>query len=222
MPETDSLTAHGTLIFRYGGSQKNNMNEMYEPSDLRSCMSPDETVIWSGTPAKKPFFLKTVFNFLLPVAIAWTCIDIPLIVGTLTSGEEGGFDWLMIPFMLLHMMPVWLYLFSILVLSRRYKNTAYLLTDRNLYISGGIFARNVDTLPLARLNALHTDIGLIEKKCGVGSIRIGDSVSTDARGHTDAPTIAMIADYDRVCKLIQSLQQERASDMAYPNSLRPE
>ena len=32
----------------------------------------------------------------------------------------------------------------------------------------------------------------------------------------------MIADYDRVCKLIQNLQQERASDMAYPNSLRPE
>ena len=76
--------------------------------ELKSMVGMDETILYEGKPDKKCFILESVFNPLLPVAIIWAVID----MGFLGFGMGGGMPMFMLPFMLFHMMPVWIYLFG--------------------------------------------------------------------------------------------------------------
>lgn len=188
---------------------------------LRDGMAADEKVIWEGKPDKKAFFLKAVFNFLLPISIVWGILDFSLLFSSV-SGDEGAENLIIVPFMLLHLMPVWIYLASVVLAFFRYRNTAYLLTDKNIYISGGVFAREVNVKPLSRLYELQTKVGLFEKLCHVGSVIIGDpGVGTAETGQiVSAVGIQSVPDYDELCRRIRSLQFNAASDMCYPNDKR--
>ena len=68
------------------------------------------------------------------------------------------------------MMPVWIYLGGILFTARRYKNTAYIVTDRAIYVSGGVFTKNIDTKPFAELSHINLHRGVFDQMFNVGDI----------------------------------------------------
>ena len=116
--------------------------------ELREMLNPNETVLYEGKPNKKCFIFESIFNPLLPVAIVWGIIDFGLLTGEVVGGINDG-DFVMIPFMLLHLFPVWLYLAGVIFSVKKYNNTEYVITDMAIYVSGGIFARNISTKSFA-------------------------------------------------------------------------
>ena len=50
---------------------------------------------------------------------------------------------IMIPFLLFHMMPVWIYLGGMIFTFRRFRNTYYIVSDHAVYVSGGTFTKNM-------------------------------------------------------------------------------
>ena len=191
--------------------------------DLTSRIGVGETVRWQGAPNKKAFILRSVLNPFLPVALLWAAIDIPFIVFLIGNGN--GFEWFMIPFFLLHLAPVWIYLFGVLFAAVRLNHTRYLVTDRAVYISGGVFTVNVEMKPVARLSNVTVRQGIIERRLGVGSVILDDGMTSypnNTARNRAVFAIAGIEEYNEVFRIIRDLQAEAYSDVMYPNALRPE
>ena len=99
--------------------------------------------------------------------------------------------------MLLHLMPVWIYLGGILFTARRYKNTAYIVTDRAIYVSGGVFTRTINTKPFAELSHIDLHRGVFDQMFNVGDV-IATSNQLTMNGKVTSINISSISDYIEV------------------------
>ena len=183
--------------------------------ELKSMVGMDETILYEGKPDKKCFIYESIFNPLLPIAIIWAIFD----MGFLGFGM-GSFQLFLVPFMLFHMMPVWIYLFGIIFSFRKYKNTYYIVTDHAIYISRGIFTMNLETKTFAELSRVNLHRGVWDQMFHVGDIQI----TTNQLTNKNTPAVICInsiANDSEVFQLIKKLQKDIYSDIMYPNDLRP-
>lgn len=184
--------------------------------ELKSMVGNDETVLYEGKPDKRCFLFESIFNPLLPVAIIWAVIDLGFL--GLASGE---FNFILTPFLLFHMMPVWIYLSGVIFSFRKYKNTYYIVTDHAVYISSGIFTMNLEAKTFAELSRVNLHRGVFDQMFHVGDIQI----TTNQLTRKNMPAILhinSIANYSEVYQLVKKLQKDIYSDIMYPNDLRPE
>lgn len=84
--------------------------------------------------------------------------------------DEKGILFFLIPFMLLHLMPVWIYLGGVLLTVKKYKNTYYIVTDSGIYISGGAFTKTYNHKPFAELSHVDLHRGIFDQMFNVGDI----------------------------------------------------
>ena len=183
--------------------------------ELKNMVGEDETVLYEGKPDKKCFIFESIFNPLLPIAIIWAVIDI----GFLGLGA-GGFQPILTPFMLLHMLPVWIYLFGVIFAFRKYRNTYYIVTDHGVYISSGVFTMNLEAKTFAELSRVNLHRGIFDQMFHVGDIQITTNQITK-KNMPAVLCISSIADYTEVYQLVKKLQKDIYSDTMYPNDLRP-
>lgn len=187
-------------------------------NELRSMIGTDETILYEGKPDKKCFIFESVFNPLLPFALLWAIFDFGFI-GNMQM--MAGMNFIMIPFMLFHMMPVWIYLAGVIFSFRKYRNTYYIVTDQGVYVSGGIFTMNLEAKPFAELSRVNLHRGIFDQMFGVGDIRITTNQFT--KSNTPAVLgINSISDYTKVYQLVKKIQRDQYTDVMYPNDLRPE
>jgi len=187
--------------------------------ELLKLIGEDEKILYEGKPDKKCYIFESVFNPLLPFAIIWAIIDLGILGVSVFTAEESGFLLFIIPFMLLHMMPVWIYLGGVLLTIRRYKNTNYIVTDRAIYVSGGTFAKTFNNKSFGELSHINLHRGIFDQWFGVG-----DVIATSAQNSVGGPSVISInsiANYDEVYKLIKKVQTDIYSDIMYPNDMRP-
>lgn len=183
--------------------------------ELKSMVGNDETILYEGKPDKRCFIFESIFNPLLPVAIIWAVIDLGFL--GLASGE---FNAILTPFLLFHMMPVWIYLSGVIFAFKKYKNTYYIVTDHAVYISSGIFTMNLEAKTFAELSRVNLHRGVFDQMFHVGDIQI----TTNQMTHKNMPAILRInsiSDYAEVYQLVKKLQKDIYSDIMYPNDLRP-
>lgn len=187
--------------------------------DLRTVIGENEKIIWEGKPDKKCFILESIFNPLLPFALLWGCIDI-FVLGQIGFNEAAGF---VIPFMLLHMMPVWMYLGGIILSLRKYRNTYYIITDVGLYVSGGAFSYSYDMRPWAELSDISLHRGIFDQQLGVGDVicACNSEHIVNGKTYTSSMSVLNIREYQEVFKLVKQLQRDIHADTMFPNDLRP-
>lgn len=188
-------------------------------NDLRELVGIGENVLYEGKPDKKCFILESIFNPLLPVAIVWAIIDFGFI-GAAVSANDSGMGFFIIPFFALHLMPVWLYLGGVLFAIRRYKNTSYIVTDRGVYISGGVFSRTYNHKPFAELSHVNLHRGIFDQMCNVGDIILTSNQFTEDN-KSNSLSINSISNYTDVYNLVKKLQTDIYTDAMYPNDMRP-
>ena len=186
--------------------------------ELENMVGINENVLWSGSPNRKAFFIRSVFNIMLPFAIVWSCIDIPMIIGSINDIQTGedSMGWFVIPFFLLHMLPVWIYLATVITSFARLKNTGYIITDKSVYISGGVFAVNTQVKPLAKLSTVTINRGLIEKAAKVGTVVLNDDTTSNVNRanafSANSQDLLYLEDYETVFKLIRDTQAKFIPD----------
>ena len=183
--------------------------------ELKSMVGADETILYEGKPDKKCFIFESILNPLLPVAIIWAVID----MGFIGFGI-GSMQLFMIPFMLVHMMPVWIYLGGVIFSFRRYKNTYYIVTDHAVYVSSGIFTMNLESKTFAELSRVNLHRGIFDQMFNVGDVQITTNQFTK-KNMPALININSISNYTEVYQLVKKLQKDIYSDIMYPNDLRP-
>ena len=184
--------------------------------ELKSMVGSNETILYEGKPDKKCFIFESIFNPLLPVAIIWAIFDTGFL-----GIAIGSMNFVMIPFMLFHLMPVWIYLAGVLFSLRRYKNTCYIVTDHAVYISSGVFTMNLETKTFAELSRVNLHRGIFDQMFHVGDVQLTTNQFT-RKGMPAIMGINSIADYTEVFQLVKKLQRDIYADTMYPSDLRPE
>lgn len=188
--------------------------------ELKAIVGSNEKILYEGKPNKKCYVLESIFNPLLPFALIWAIIDFGIIGGVVLVEKAENILFFIIPFMLFHLMPVWIYLGGILFTAKRYKNTAYVVTDKAIYVSGGVFTRNINVKPFAELSYINLHRGIFDQMFNVGDI-VATSNQMTQRGKSITIIIASVSDYVEVYNLVKKLQTDIYSDIMYPNAKRP-
>lgn len=184
--------------------------------ELKRMVGLDETILYEGKPEKRCFIFESIFNPLLPFAIIWALFDVGLL-----GKAVGSMQLFMIPFMLFHMMPVWLYLAGVIFAFKRYKNTYYIVTDHAVYISSGIFSMNLEAKTFAELSRVNLHRGIFDQMFNVGDVQITTNQFTK-KNMPAVLGINSISNYSEVYQIVKKLQKDIYSDIMYPNDLRPE
>ena len=207
----------------------------YAKSELELMVGKDEKILWQGKPNKRCFILEGIFNPMLPIALVWFLFDSLFIAafigGAATPGAPAVFSIFPLIFFLFHLMPVWIYLGGVIFVFRRYQHTEYIVTDKGVYISGGLFSYTCNMKPFTELARVNIHRGIIDQIIGVGDVvltsnNVADLYSSNIRVNGRpldvGTTIADIKDYRKVFEIIKKLQEDIYTDTMYPNALRPE
>ena len=125
-----------------------------------------------------------------------------------------------VSFMLIHLMPVWIYLGGIIFSFRKYRNTYYIVTDNGIYVSGGVFSKTYKQKPFAELSHVDLHRGIFDQMFNVGDI-ITTSSQFANNNRSASISICSIADYMDVYNLVKKLQKDIYTDAMYPNDMRP-
>lgn len=194
-------------------------------SDLKAMVGNDENILWRGRPDKKCFILESIFNPMLPFALIWGIFDLAVI--GFDFGTGAGIELYILAFMALHMLPVWIYIGGVILSFRKYRNTAYIVTDKGVYISSGCFSKQFEMKPFTDLSHINIHRGIFDQFLGVGDVVMtcSHNIFTSENSHSHSHrgmTICDIRDYQEVFKLVKQLQTDIYSDTMYPNELRPE
>lgn len=190
------------------------MKDILENTNKIPSLNISEYILWQGQPEKKPFIAKRTF-VMMPIAIVWLIFDSSAIAAVIAEG--GSFLFILLPFMALHLTPVWIWLANIISARRIWKNTTYYITNHRIIIQNGFFAINETSIFYKDLRDVKLKIGIFNKFSHTGDILLnatgGDSNSSDSFEFLkDAQDI-----YERLQKIIFNIQ----TDIEYPNALRP-
>ena len=191
--------------------------EEYSNMTQMPVLAAGETVLWRGKPKRSAFIVSKSLT-MLPIAIVWLCFD-SVLISDIFSG--GGQMFFLIPFLLLHMMPVWIWLGSAVTASRRWKNTTYYVTNRRIIIQGGFLAVNETSLFFKDIRNAQVRIGLLDKLMHTGDIVFDNGVYMGGKNQPQRPTMEDLEEphtvYNRIQKIILDIQ----TDIEYPNAYRP-
>ena len=198
-------------------------------SDLESMVSQGEQVLWRGKPQKKCFIFECIFNPMLFFALIWAAFDIGFIVmmnkAPDDNGSGNGIGGFIFVFFAFHLMPVWIYLSGVLLSFRKYRNTEYIITDRGVYISGGVFTYNCQMKSFTELSNVNIHRGIFDQMFGVGDVILTSANLIQFAGSSNkysrSLTLCDISEYQEVFSLVKQLQTDIYSDTMYPNDLRP-
>ena len=188
--------------------------------ELKNIVGSTEKILYEGKPNKKCYIFESIFNPLLPFALLWAFIDFSVLGGAFFLEDTGNMLFFIIPFMLLHMMPVWIYFFGVLFTAKRYRNTAYIVTDRAIYVSGGVFSRNINAKPFAELSHINLHRGVFDQMFNVGDI-IATTNQLTQNGKSVTISISSVSNYIDIYNMVKKLQTDIYTDVMYPNAKRP-
>ncbi len=181
---------------------------------LKKMVPVGEYVLWESKPDKKTMLFESIFNFFLPFVIVWLLFDSVFFVAAFTGEFKEG-TVAVIPFLLLHMTPVWIYLGRVFTTGKRCANTSYIITDKKIYASGGIFY-NQDSIPLVDIVNVTFNQGVFDRIYGVGDVRVYGSLvegySKNGSPIHQSIVISNVRDfesvYHKICQLIDDVQKE--------------
>ena len=198
---------------------------MNSNNELKSLIGQNEKIFYEGKPDLKCYIFECIFNPLLPVALIWGFSDIGGLnsISVLISQPELDISFIII-YLIMHLMPVWMYLVGILFTYRRYKNTYYIVTDKAIYSSEGIFNKIYKTKPFAELSHIDLHRGIFDQLFNVGDTIPTSSIYGNYRQNNktySGITLNSISNYTEVYSIIKKLQQDIYTDVMYPNDLRP-
>jgi len=195
------------------------------PPTLTPLVNEDEEIIWEGKPNKRAYILEKIIAF-APFAIIWAAFDIFLITVMFLSADNGNLTvngeptdtipWLfVIPFFLLHMTPVWMWIGSIFTAYPRWRRTYYMATSQKIIIRTGLAGAEYNILFYADISNVNLRIGILDRMFGVGDINF---VKLDRHGAWTS--FNDIDDPQELFPILQKIVMDARSDMYFPNRLR--
>ena len=179
---------------------------------IEDSLSSDESLLWKGKPLRKSFILNSVLKF-LPFALIWLIFDTLFIVLLVLNVEE--IPTIVIVFLaiffLFHLIPVWLWIYSIISASKRQKIEEYAFTNKRILIKQGFIGSTIISVFYDSINSVNLKIGIIEKMCHVGDIYI--------LSNNQKVVLEDILDPIFITTKLQDIALTNKKDIYFPNNL---
>lgn len=190
-----------------------NESKINKPEDL---LGSGEKVLWRGKPKKSAYVLGRSLS-LMPVAIIWGLIDITILVTVLSQGSLPGFAYLfLIGFFALHLMPVWIWLGSVLKASKEMNSIQYMITNKRIVEVRGKHSLYFSAeIKLNEIQNTELKISFIDRILKVGDIYISAEKSKTVILF-DIPNSEFIR--ERIDKLIHDTNEASKKSAFYENN----
>lgn len=192
-------------------------NEFETRTPNRPVLAAGEHILWSGKPKKNAFIASHALT-MMPIAIIWLCLDMTFILNMVRA---DGLQLFTLGFFALHMMPVWIWLGSLITAPKRWRNTNYYVTNRRIIIQGGFLAVNEKSLFFKEIRSVQSKVGLFDKLSGTGSI-LFNAEMISGNNKATPPSFQYLENAGAVYQRVQRTVLDMQTDMEYPNALRPE
>ncbi len=196
------------------------INEKYFSKQLtyntvEDVLEEGEKILERTKPLKKAYKLAAVAKT-LPIVIIWLCLDtvILTLVGMgMSKGEIPlGLLGFIVPFFILHLAPVWMWIYKVVKSSLEVKNIEYVFTNRRIIIRSGVIV-DFKFLYYDKIESVSAKVGILDRLCKVGDIYI-----------TAAGTTAVLFDQTdpyRLSTKLNAIASDLRKDIYYPNAMRP-
>ena len=177
-----------------------------------------ETELWSGKPKKSAFIVNKIFSA-LPFVLVWFLMDGMIGFFIISDTAQVKILWLfIIPFFVLHLLPVWLWFGNILTVNRKWKNAKYYMTNKRIIIQNGYISENYQTIYYKDISNVTLHVGLIDKMLGVGDVIF----SVNQNDSSEDTVFFDLENYKEIYNKIQKIVLDMQTDIEYPNAYRPE
>ena len=153
------------------------MTEENKITSVNDLLLPKEKILWKGKPKKFGYIMSKSIG-MMPIALIWGAIDFSIIFTIFSTDGffEGGGAFLiffLIAFFALHLMPVWIWLGSIIKASKEMASVEYIITNRRIVELRGKQRIYIQSeIALTDLQGISLKIGFIDKMLRVGDIYI--------------------------------------------------
>ena len=189
--------------------------EPISQNTVEDILEEDEKILKRTKPDKRAYILSSAFK-MLPLALFWLAFDaafLTLIGKAMSNGEMPlGMLGFIVPFFIVHLVPVWLWIAKIVRSVLEIKNIEYVFTDKRIIIRSGVIV-DFKFLYYDKIESVNAKVGLLDRLCKVGDVYV-----------TAAGTKAVIFDQSDPYTLATQLQRvanDVKADVMYPNALRP-
>ena len=108
------------------------LNENYNKAlKVEDLLDRDEKILWKGTPKRASYIMQNSSG-LMPFALLWLLIDGGIIATIFATGGLAEMGFIIIPFFALHLMPVWIWIGSIIKSVNKSKQIKYYITNNRI------------------------------------------------------------------------------------------
>jgi len=184
-----------------------------KPEDL---LTSGEKVLWRGKPKKSSYVLGRSLS-LMPIAIIWGLIDFSILGAVFAQGDLPGFVFLiLIGFFALHLMPVWIWLGSVLKAAREMNSIQYMITNKRIIEIRGRHSKYFNAeIKLNEVQNIELKTSIIDRILRVGDIYISAEKSKTVILF-DIPNSEFIR--ERIEQLIHDTNEEHKKSAFYENN----
>ena len=190
------------------------IEEGMKQNEIKDILSDDEEVLVNLKPNRKVYLLESIFKG-LPIVLIWLAADTFAITMIASNGTMYE-PWLIaffIFFFALHLIPVWIYIYSIIKVIVSYKNLEYVFTDKRIIVRSGLIGIDFKYVYYYEINSVTVNVGLFDRMFKVGDIII--------KSNNQVVTVNDISYPYKYSNKIQEIVRDLKADMAFPNDLRP-
>lgn len=185
------------------------------PDKVEDVLLDGEQITWRGKPKKSAYIANSVAK-MFPIALIWIIFD-GFFIGMMAT---NGFDIptplivFMSVFFVLHLAPVWIWIYKAVTARKRHENLEYVFTDKRIIIRSGVVAVNFDAIDYKDVAAVNVRYGVIDKIAKVGDIYV-----------TAAKKATVIEDLNNpreVSKILQSLVSKVKTGVSFTEGVKVE
>ncbi|NLW88177.1 MAG: PH domain-containing protein [Clostridiaceae bacterium] len=191
---------------------------------IRSMLDINEHIIWEGKPDRVTYVIGQPFMYL--IALVWGAFDSIFIFAFTREDGFGSMGFFIIPFFLLHLLPVWIAIIGPFYRFIHWNYIEYAITDKRIYIASGIIGRDVKLVEFSQVREPSVRVGLIEKLRNCGTVRLTPFSRVAHSGNTvvstQAGALLHVPEPYEVFKRVKHMSLDIQTDIAYPNAMRPE
>lgn len=157
----------------------------------------------------------------------WGAFDftfISLFLGNQSMWKLEGFNYFFILFFAVHLIPVWIAIIGPIYRFIIWKNVEYVLTNKRIYISSGMWGTDITSLEMREITNLTVNVNPIEHRFNLGTIKLTPDANVSANGNSlkKGWSIEHIKNPYDIYHLIKDLSLDVVTDQQFPNAYRPQ
>ena len=193
------------------------MDNTMQKNSIDDVVKSDEKILWRGKPNPMSYVLANMVK-MLPIALIWMIFDGTFIYFMAVGMSSGEIPltilWFIVPFFLLHLTPVWLWLGKTVKAAREVRNIEYAITDKRIIIRSGMIGIDFKFINYTEIDSVNVKVGIIDKVFRVGDIYINSSINSGVLWDVEDPY--------KIGNALQRVTMDIKSDIHYPNAMRPD